>query len=164
VKRDERLDRAIGRRRRGIWRATTAIVVVGVIALVWVWRSPERRRERVADRVGIGDDSAYVREALGVVGRRCPARELEHLRDRFASGLPPAALEYGMGRLHVETAERWVLPLEGEPARCLPSAGSTEIGLDASGRVLWIVPVTGRTPLRLPAGLIPADYAATDDG
>lgn len=164
MKRDDRLERAIGGRRRGVWRATAAIVAVGLFALLWGLRSPERRRERVADRVKIGDDTVQVRRTIDVVGARCPARELEHLRGSFASGLPPSALEYGMGRLHAETAERLVLPLEGEPARCRPRAGSTEIGLDRSGRILWIVPVTGHTPLRLPEGFIPADYAATDDG
>jgi hypothetical protein len=55
------------------------------------------------------------------------------------------------------TRERWVYPVNPrERIGCNAAAGHTEIGVDAQGRVLWSVDVTGRTPIRLPDDYTPS--------
>lgn len=151
---ERQLDRAIQRRQRGIRRATGAIVLAGIGLVLWTLNTPERRQERRAGGVHIGDDTARITERFAVAGRRCSTGALEHLRDRFPSDFAPATSDALLERLRAETVERRVIPLPYRGDDCLPDAGSTEIGVDRAGRVLWLVPVTGRTPLRLPDDLL----------
>lgn len=155
--RNRNVDRAIRRRQRGIRRATAAVVVIGLGGLVWAYTLPEQRQGRRAGGLEIGDDSARITERFGAVGRVCPVGALEHLRDRFPEDTPPATAQAALERMRRETARRRVIPLPRGTDDCLPDPGATEIGIDRDGRVLWIVPLTGRTPLRLPDDLLPSD-------
>lgn len=149
-------------RQRGVRRATGLIVLLGLAVLAWVLMSPERRRERRVADLALATDSTGVRALLGAPGATCTAGSLEHLGRRFPTGTPPAAVEEALARLQPETAERWVYPLEEDASvGCLPPDGSTEVGFDRRGRVLWYVPVTGRAAIVLPEGYLPS--AAEND-
>lgn len=129
---------------------------MGIAVLVWALSSTERRRERAAGKLGLGDPAARVTQLLGPPAATCPPGSVEHLREHLPAGFPPAAEEETLGRLQVETAERWVYPLDGgEEAGCAPAEGMTEVGLDRSRRVLWYVPVTGKTPMVFPEEYLP---------
>ena len=155
------MDQALRVRQRGVWRVTALILLVGVAILAWVFLGTERRRTRAVAKLELMDDQARVAQILGSPPARCPAGGLDHLRERFPTGTPPAAVEQALARLQDETAERWVYPLErGERAGCTPRRGSTEIGFDREGHVLWYVPVTGRVALEVPPEYLPA---ATDN-
>ncbi|MBV9773904.1 MAG: hypothetical protein JO040_08135 [Gemmatimonadetes bacterium] len=141
-------------------RVTGAVLLVGLVLLVWALASPERRRARLASRLQIGDDTARVAQLFGPPGARCPGASLDHLRDRFPIGTPGPAMQQALDRMQSETAQRWVFPLGGGPAGCVPGQGSTEVGVDRSGHVRWFVPVTGRIPLVLPNDYQPASTGA----
>lgn len=140
-------------------RVTAAIVVLGLLALVWGLASTERRRARETKRLEVGMGAAQVVQVMGEPPVTCPVGTLAHLRDRFPVGTPAVAAEQVVARLQRETAERWVYPLKrggGAPAGCTPGEGSTEVGLDRNRRVLWYVPVTGRRPLEVPEAYYPS--------
>ncbi len=142
-------------------RATAAVLLVGLAVVAWALASPGRRWARSVNRLALGSDTAQVTTLLGDPPARCPAGGMEHLRDRFPTGTPLPAMEQALDRLQAETAQRWVYPDErGERAGCTPRHGATEIGVDRSGRVRWYVPATGRIPLVLPEGYLPAATGA----
>jgi hypothetical protein len=151
--RNQKVNRAIDPRQRGIRRATAVIVVLGVLGIVWAWNTPDRRRARLAGGVHIGDDSARIAEVMRTRGVACPTGGLAHLRDRFPAGYAPAAQEELLARMVRETAQRRVIPLRSEGGGCVPARGDTELGIGRDGRVLWMVEATGRTPVRLPDAL-----------
>ncbi|HEX2188649.1 MAG TPA: hypothetical protein VHG51_07100 [Longimicrobiaceae bacterium] len=143
-------------------RATGAILLLGIAVLAFVLLSPERRRERRADDLRVGDEAGRVQALLGVPPVTCPAGSLDHLADRFPTGTPPAAVEAALARLQAETAERWVYPLDMEErVGCVPGEGTTEVGFDRGRSVLWYVPVAGRVAIVVPEGYLPA--AADND-
>lgn len=142
-------------------RVTGAVLLVGLVLLVWALASPERRRARLAHRLHVGDDTAQAVRLFGEPGARCATGSLEHLRDRFPIGTPRPAVEQSLTRMQAETVQRWVFPLKkGSRAGCVPARGGTEVGVDRSGRVRWFVPVTGRIPLVLPDDYQPASTGA----
>lgn len=104
----------------------------------------------MAGRLEIGDDSAQITAILQEDGVTCPVGALDHLRGRVPGNPSPAALEATLERLRRETAVRRVVPLPERPRNCAPAGGATEIGVDRAGRVLWIVSLSGRAPVRLP--------------
>lgn len=125
----------------------------------WASGSDARERERSAARLRIGDDTTRLAAILGPNGTVCPTGGLDHLRTRFPAGSSPAAVEATLIRMQSETTQRRVFPLDEDAppgtTRCTPGSGDTEVGLDRRMRVLWMVPVTARTPLELPPGWIP---------
>ncbi|HEX8272955.1 MAG TPA: hypothetical protein VF615_09985 [Longimicrobiaceae bacterium] len=156
------MDQALRTRQKGVRRVTGGILLAGIAVLVFVLLSPERRRERRVGDLRLTEDSASVRALLGEPGAACPPGGLEHLGRRFPAGTPPATVEEVVARLERETAGRWVFPLDPDDrVGCLPPNGSTEVGLDRRGRVLWYVPVTGRVAIVVPEGYLPS--AAEND-
>ncbi|HEX2095283.1 MAG TPA: hypothetical protein VHG28_23000 [Longimicrobiaceae bacterium] len=140
-----------------MWRVTLGILLLGAGLLAWALSNPERRRARLVNRLEVGDDAARITALLGRPGATCRGGPLDHLRDRFPTGTPPAAMEQALARMEKETAERWVFPLRSEGrAGCVPGRGATEVGLDRRRRVLWYVPVTGRVPVVVAEGYLPA--------
>ena len=158
--RNRTLDRALGTSKRSIWIATGFILLIGMVLLFWLFSPTElNRRERV-DRLAPGDHMGRVAQVLGPPGARCAAGDLSRFAGSFPPGWPSAAVETTLQALEQETADRWVYPLdEDEAVSCTPTEGWTEIGLDAEGSVLWLVAITGESPLRLPDRFTPA---ATD--
>ena len=134
------------------------IVLLGLVALVWVVSPTERRRRGLVENLEVGDSSTQVVQTLGSPSARCPGQELSHLQETFPPGWPAAAVQTTLQELGEQTRERWVYPMNPRRAAgCTPSDGQTEIGVDAEGRVLWIVGVVGKTPLQLPEDYAPAD-------
>jgi hypothetical protein len=161
--RKRRLDYALRSRQRGVWLATAAILLMGVVAILLTTRTGEGGRMRTLDRIEPGDTTTRVVEVMGEPARRCATGSLEHLRTQFPPGWSPAALEHAIERLKEETAQRWIYPIGSSAADCTPPRGMTEIGLDEEQRVLWYVPVTGKRPLELPPGLTPAAVDLPDE-
>jgi hypothetical protein len=140
-----------------VWRATAAIVLVGVIVLVWVLSPSERHRHRVVGRLAVGDSVSRVTELLGEPAARCPGSTIHHLVGSFPGGWTTAAMETAVQTLAQQTRERLVYPLgHRRPADCRPHDGQTEVGVDAHGRVRWILTVAGKTVVRLPPDFAPA--------
>jgi hypothetical protein len=122
-----------------------AIIGLGllVVAAALIF-SGGRKRENQASKVVVGDDSTAVTRILGAPPHRCPPSNLAHLGSQFPAQTPRPTIEQETERLRRATVGRWVYP-DGEG--CVPGDGATEIGLDASGRVLWIVPSRDKRPL-----------------
>lgn len=118
--------------------------------MLWFALRGDPDRGAALRAVAVGADSARVHAALGAPARDCPTGSLEHLRRHMPEDTPPALLEGTLEDLRRRTARRWVYPQEGEAPSCTAGAEATEIGLDREGRVLWYVPVTGKTPVELP--------------
>lgn len=151
--------------KRGIWIATAAVLLGGLVVILWVTSPAEGRRREIMDRLELGDSASRVVALLGEAPARCPGAELAHLGASFPPGWPGSSSEAALQALGVRTHERWVYPLgPGRPAGCDPREGQTEIGISPDGTILWYVAVTGKTPLRLPAEISPAspDGAASD--
>lgn len=139
-----------------MWRVTAAILLLGLVALVWMLSPTERERRSVVRELEIGDDTARVVAALGPP-IRCRTLGSETLREHFPEDWSPAAAEAAMGRLQQETAHRWVYPINlRKRIPCESQEAHTEVGVDRQGRVLWLVPLTGKTPLRLPDEYTPS--------
>jgi|DewCreStandDraft_5_1066085.scaffolds.fasta_scaffold09035_4 hypothetical protein len=134
---------------------TLLVLAVGAVLAVWAWSAPERRQERKLEALALGEDTAVVRALLGEPVR-CPVGRLAHLAAHLPAGTPPAEAARVVEALRARTVVRWVFPIRARvEARCDASRGQTEVGLDREGRVVWIVPVTGRSPLRAPPELSP---------
>ena len=133
---------------------SAAVLLVGLLVVIWAASPGERRRRGVMEDVVPGDTAAVVVGLLGEPAARCSG--VAHLRDAFPPGWPTAAVQTALQRLEAETAERWVYPVGRGTPDCAPADGRTEVGIDGRGRVLWTIPVTGRTPVRLPADMTPA--------
>lgn len=124
---------------------SAAIVGVGLlVVLAGLLFNGGRKQERAAAQISIGDDTTEVMRLLGDPANRCDASSLTHLSNRFEAGTPRPVIDETLAVLRPATAARWVYP---EGAGCITSDGDTEIGLDRTGRVLWIVPVTNKRPL-----------------
>lgn len=138
---------------------TAVILLLGLAVLAWALATPERRRERTVGKLALNADTTQVRNMLGAPAATCPTGSLDHLRERFPTGTPPATAEQALARMQAETAVRWIYPLKhkaGEKVGCTPGNGATEVGLDRNGRVLWYVPTLGRRPLVAPERILPA--------
>ena len=123
-----------------------AIIGIGLLAVAAALLfSGGRRRESQAAKVVVGDDTAAVVRLLGQPPHRCDPSNLAHLGTQFPAQTPRPTIEQETERLRRGTAARWIYP-EGEG--CVPDDGATEIGLDAAGRVLWIVPSRDKRPLQ----------------
>jgi hypothetical protein len=105
---------------------------------------PERRRARAASHLEIGDDSAAVIRALGPPPSRCMGAGVDHLVSEFPRDVPRANRDATLLRLRRATTARWLYPGRGG---CRPTPDETEVGIDSAGRVLWVLPATGRVPL-----------------
>jgi hypothetical protein len=146
------LDRALGPRTRTSTLSTLAVLVIGAVLVVWVFSPGERERREVVSRIEIGDDAERVESLLGPAAS-CPTDSLEHLKGAFPNDQPPASVEAAVAGLSARTASRWVYPLDrDDEVDCAGAPDQTEIGFDAERRVLWYVPVTGRTTLVMPGG------------
>jgi hypothetical protein len=150
------VDRVLHKQGRGPWFATGAIAVLGVVLLLWFVSPTERKRRSTMSRVPIGADTAEVLRLLGQPVR-CPPKSTEQVRAAFPTDWPPRQVETAVSRMDFATRQRWVYPinLRGR-VECDASERHTEIGIDESGRVLWSVPITGRTPIRLPDDYTPS--------
>ena len=126
------------------------ILLLGLAVVAVIMLSGDRRRERAANRVMVGDDSTAVAGLLGPRPVRCPAGNLAHLYDRFPGGTPRTTRESALERLRLGTSARWIYPDDRGSTACTARSGDTEIGLGRDGRVLWVIPVTERETLVLP--------------
>lgn len=155
--RNRRLDAALGASRRSIWIATGAILLLGVLLVVWLISPAERERREVMSRLNPGDHMGRVADLLGPPSARCPTSSLAHFARNFPPGWSDSAVGTTLHELERETADRWVYSLDpSEPAGCDPAEGRTEIGLDATGRILWHVAITGESVIVLPERFTPA--------
>ena len=106
--------------------------------------------------VAIGEPAERVNAALGLTPRRCPPGPLDHLRESFPEGWTPASVDVALEQLEEQTAERWVYPIDSEPAQCAGPTTRTEVGVSTEGTILWSVAVLGGSVLRLPPTVSPA--------
>jgi hypothetical protein len=120
------------------------ILGLGLVVVAVALLTGGRAREQAAARVMVGDDTATVVRLLGEPPHRCDASNLAHLRTQFPGGLPRITVDEELARLRRATAQRWLYP-DGEG--CVPGKGATEIGLDAAGHVVWVVPARNKRPL-----------------
>ena len=129
---------------------SAVILLLGLAIVAAVLLSGDRRRERAASSVAVGDDSAAVIQRLGAQPIRCPTGNMLHVESRFPGGTPRTTREAVQERLRLHTAQRWIYPGEARGSGCTPLGGDTEIGFGRDGRVLWLVPVSGRDMIVLP--------------
>jgi hypothetical protein len=142
---DARIDQALRIDKRKSRMVSLAIIAIGLLVLAAVLlMSGGRRREHQASKLVVGDDSAAVMRLLGPPPHRCQPSNLAHLATQFPAQTPRPTIEDETARLRRGTVARWVYP-RGEG--CVPDDGATEIGLDAAGKVLWIVPARDKRPL-----------------
>lgn len=144
---------------KGTRRVTAVILLVGLAVLAWILLSPGRHRDRAVAKLELSADTAQVIALMGRPAATCPTGSLDHLRERFPTGTPPATVDQALARMQAETVERWVYPVkvkEGEKVGCTPGNGATEVGLDRNRRVLWYVPTMGRRPVVAPERILPA--------
>jgi hypothetical protein len=133
------------------------ILLLGAILLVWLVSPSERSRRSDMASLELGEPMGRVAGVLGPPAARCPGRNLSHLDESFPPGWPAPSIETTLQALGEETGERWIYPLDDDdPADCSPADGQTELGLDAEGRLLWYVAITGESPLELPERFAPA--------
>ena len=133
------------------------ILALGAILLLWLASPSERGRRSDMDDLAFGDPTERVASVLGPPAARCAGDDLAHLSGSFPPGWPTPSVETTLQALGEETGERWIYPLDDDdPAGCAPVDGQTELGLDAEGRLLWYVTITGESPLELPARFAPA--------
>ncbi|HEX5725516.1 MAG TPA: hypothetical protein VFX98_08615 [Longimicrobiaceae bacterium] len=129
---------------------SAAILGLGIIALLLVLNSADRRRERRVNRIVLDDPAVRVEQVMGRAPIRCPAGPMQHLVERFPAGTPRPTAVGTVERLRAETAERWIYPAGRRREGCTPRTGDVEIGMDAERRVVWLVPATGERPLVYP--------------
>jgi hypothetical protein len=145
---DRHIDHALAIDKRWSRIISGGILLVGLLIVAVVLFSGMRDRERTATRVMLGDDSTAVASLLGPPPARCETGTMFHLMNHFPGGTPRLTAEADLGRLRTETATRWVYPARGEAASCTPRNGATEVGYDAAGEVLWLVPIVGKHALQ----------------
>jgi hypothetical protein len=138
------VDRALKTHKRRSRIVSAVIVLLGLVVIGAVMFTPERRRARAAGGLEVGDDSAAVFDALGAPGGRCLGAGVDHLVSEFPRDVPRDVRDRTLLRLRRETAARWLWPGRGD---CGPAPDETEVGIDSAGRVLWVLPATGRVPL-----------------
>jgi hypothetical protein len=153
--RDERLDRALRGRQRGIWLVTALIVIAGMAWLILANTNPERQRVQRVAQVELGADTVEVKRLLGEPDGRCPGGPPSQMRRSFPRGWPPAQVEEVLEQMREQTTHRWVYLGRGRPDACAPGGGDTEIGLSADHRVLWYVAALDRSPARVSPELVP---------
>jgi hypothetical protein len=141
------IDRALKTHKRRSRMVSAAIILLGLVAVAAVMLRPERRRARAASQLEVGDDSTAVVQKLGAPPSRCMGAGVDHLVSEFPRDVPRAARDATLLRLRRETAARWLYPGRGG---CRPAPDETEVGIDSAGRVLWVLPATGRVPLVYP--------------
>jgi hypothetical protein len=132
------------------------VVLLGAAVILWVTSPGEQLRRRAMRGVEVGADSGTVVAELGAPPARCSPRVLRHLAPAFPPGWPQASIDAALLRLEADTRERWVYPIKRRAPGCAPRSGQTEVGIAHDGKVLWLVTVTGKTPLALPEELAPA--------
>ena len=155
--RNRRVDRALDTPGRGVWIATGLVLLAGVLVILWVMSPTERGRRRVMEDLELGDSISRVVGFLGAAPARCPAAALSHLQPSFPPGWHAASVARALQALEERTLERWIYPVRPRTdTGCAPQDGQTEIGISDTGRVVWYITVTGKTPIRLPAEITPA--------
>ena len=144
---DRNVDRALQTHRGRSRLVSAAIIAGGLLVALGIYLFADRQRERVASSVRVGDDSTSVMARMGKEPVRCPGNELQHLLQAFPAGTPRPTAEEALSVLYARTVSRWVYPDERHANACRPRRGDHEVGFDRSGRVLWVVPVHGTTPI-----------------
>jgi hypothetical protein len=151
-----RIDRSVRKPQWAVRIVTLVILAAGAAVIAYAWTRSEAQRERAVRGLAPGDTVALVRAALGEPPVVCPTGDLAHLEAQFPGGWPGAARGRAIEELRAATAERWVYPLrDARQAPCAPQDGVTEIGVSERARIVWIVPLSGRHPLRLPESIEP---------
>ena len=128
---------------------SAVILGLGVLVVAGVFLFRDRGRERAAGSVRVGDDSTSVAARMKAQPEHCPGNDLGHLANTFPANTPRPTVEETLGSLSGRTRTRWVYPSESRSNPCRPRRGETEVGFSADGRVLWVVPVHGTTPITM---------------
>jgi hypothetical protein len=128
---------------------SAVILGLGVLIVAGVLLFGDRGRERAAGSVRVGDDSTSVAARMKAQPEHCPGNDLGHLANTFPANTPRPTVEETLGSLSGRTRTRWVYPKESRTNPCRPRSGETEVGFSADGRVLWVVPVHGTTPIAM---------------
>jgi hypothetical protein len=150
------IDRTIREPQWAMRAITIAILLAGAAVVMYAFTRAEARRERALDGLQVGDTTTQVVERLGEPPHVCPTGALTHLEDQFSGGWPAAARARAIETLRQQTAERWVYPLRDEhTSPCAAPTNATEFGIGHDRRVLWLIPLAGRQPLRLPESFAP---------
>jgi hypothetical protein len=154
------IDRALHTSGKGPLIATIVIGVVGLLLLLWFVSPTERKRRAVMGELEIGADSSRVVRLLGAPVR-CSSATVARMRAGFPTDWPAPAVESVSGRLAQATAQRWVYAINRRKRLgCGAAEGHTEVGVGKDGRVLWFIPVTGRTPIKMPDDYMPSADAS----
>jgi hypothetical protein len=154
------LDRALQTSGKGPLMATVVIAAIGLLLLIWFVSPTERKRRSAMGELEIGADSARVHRLLGAPVR-CSAAQVARMRAGFPTDWPAPAVESVSARLAGATAQRWVYPINlRKRIGCGAADGHTEVGIGKNGRVLWFIPVTGRTPIQMPDEYMPSADAS----
>lgn len=149
------VDRALDTHGRGPLIATGVVVALGLIMLVWLVSPTERNRRTVVQELAIGTDSTVVLRELGEPVR-CPAGDMRSFSEAFPADWPRPVTELAVADLGARTAQRWVYAINlRKRLPCDSTEEHTEIGIDADGRVLWHIAVTGKTAVELPEAYTP---------
>jgi hypothetical protein len=124
---------------------SAAIIAAGVLILLGYLMLGDRKRERSARSIRLGDDAASVATRMGGEGAKCPVGDLAHLQNAFPPNTPRPTAEEEIAGLRGRTATRWVYGDDG----CTPESGDTEVGFTSAGRVVWVVRTHGTTPITM---------------
>jgi hypothetical protein len=154
--RRQHLDRSFREPQWAIRVITLVILLLGAAGVLYAFTRAEARRERHLRGIEAGDSATLLVERLGTPPHVCPTGTLAHLEGQFPAGWPAAAQTRAIEELRQQTGERWLYPLrEKNTNPCSIPQGSTEAGIARDGRVLWLLPLHGRQPLRLPPEFAP---------
>jgi hypothetical protein len=152
----QRIDRSVRKPQWTVRIVTLLILAAGAAMVAYAFTRAESRRDRALSGLEPGDTVARVIDRLGEPPFVCATGDLAHLEAQFPGGWPAAAREQAIERLREETAERWVFPMrEAQIDPCPSPTNATEVGVGHDRRVRWLVPVSGRHPLRLPGEYAP---------
>lgn len=138
--------------RSGTKLAIALVVVAAAIAALRLLCVPVGSFREGLDRLDWDMPADTVVSIVGRPNRICASASIGHVR--LPDGVDPAAVE-------AATAERWVYSDRSPPDHpprdldpdCRPAPAATELGLDESGRLRWIVRETMQTAAELDAAL-----------
>jgi hypothetical protein len=147
-----------------MWLVTMLILIAGSAVVIVVAGQEDRERRGELQAVAPGDPATRVTQLLGSEPLHCPTGDLAHLRGTFPDEWSPTGADAGLQRLTNATAERWVYSMDGTVPELCGIDDRTEIGVDQDGAIMWILPVVGRSQVRIPKSLGPGPGEQKESG